>query len=127
VEIRTVLVADDDPAVRRIAELSLARVGGFRVVLAATGAEALAVAARELPDVIVLDVMMGEMDGVATLSALRGHEVTRGIPVVFMTARALDVEVAHLLGLGASGVIRKPFDPMKLPAELRRITGAGSA
>ncbi|MFO0603674.1 MAG: response regulator [Polyangiales bacterium] len=125
-EIRTVLVADDDPAVRRIAELSLARVGGFRVVLAATGPEALDVAARERPDVIVLDVMMGAMDGVATLAALRAREATRGTPVVFMTARALDEEAARLVGVGAAGVIRKPFDPMKLPAELRRLAAGGA-
>jgi CheY-like chemotaxis protein len=125
--IAKVLLVDDEPDLRRIGQLSLERVGRFEVVVAASGAQALEVAARERPDAILLDVMMPELDGPGTFALLRGHERTRDIPVVFMTAKAQAHEVARLRSLGARGVISKPFDPMALPADLRRIVEGGGA
>jgi CheY-like chemotaxis protein len=121
VVIEKVLMVDDEPHVRRVAELSLARVGKWSVFLAASGAEALAAAEREHPDLILLDVMMPGMDGPTTLSALQAHAAVATIPVIFMTAKVQEREVERYLGLGAAGVISKPFDPMLLPAQIRRI------
>ena len=123
VAIEKVLMVDDEPHVRRVAELSLARVGKWTVILAASGPEAIAAARRELPDLILLDVMMPGMDGLSTLSALQASAVLARIPVVFLTAKAQEREIERYLGLGAAGVIRKPFDPMTLPDHLRRIVG----
>lgn len=118
-ELRKVLLVDDDKDIRVIGQMSLADVGGMETVLAGSGEEALAVAAAEQPDVIMLDVMMPGMDGPTTFRRLREEPATASIPVVFMTAKIQRHEVQRYLDLGAIGVIGKPFDPMGLPAELR--------
>lgn len=120
-QIHRVLLVDDEPDIRRIGQLSLERVGGWQVVLASSSAEALATAGRERPDVILLDVMMPVADGPTTLARLREQADTAEIPVIFMTAKVQQHEVQRLLGLGAVGVIPKPFDPMTLPDEVRRV------
>ncbi len=126
-----VLLVDDDEGIRRIGALSLSRVGKLRVRTAATGAEALALARQERPDVILLDVMMPLLDGPGTLAALRAQAETADVPIVFLTAHVLDEELDRLMALGAAGVLAKPFDPMKLPSELRGLldgdAGAGCA
>jgi CheY-like chemotaxis protein len=125
--VRTVLLIDDEPDIRRIGELSLARVGGLTVHLASSGQEGVDAAARVQPDVILLDMMMPLMDGRATLAALKARADTAAIPVVFMTAKAQRQEVELFLALGAAGVITKPFDPMTLPAKVREIVAAGAS
>ncbi|MEM9454449.1 MAG: response regulator [Myxococcota bacterium] len=120
-ELRKVLLVDDDKDIRVIGQMSLADVGGMETVLAGSGEEALAVAAAEQPDVIMLDVMMPGMDGPTTFRRLREEPATASIPVVFMTAKIQRHEVQRYLDLGAIGVIGKPFDPMELPAELREL------
>ena len=90
-------------------------------VLASSGPMALEVAEREQPDVVLLDVMMPGMDGPTTLRRLREQASTAAIPVVFVTAKVQHHEVQRYLDLGAVGVIAKPFDPMKLPDEVRAI------
>ena len=116
-----VLLVDDELDIRTIGRLSLDRIGKFETLVAASAAEALAVATAEHPDVILLDVLMPEMVGLATLAALREDPDLRAIPVVFLTARTHPGEEARYLALGAVGVIRKPFDPMTLPADLLRL------
>jgi CheY-like chemotaxis protein len=118
-----ILVIDDDPDIRRVTGLALSRVGGMDVVLAGSGPEGVASAQAESPDGILLDVTMPEMDGPQTLAALRANPATAPIPVVFLTARDSPVEVERLRGLGASGVLRKPFDPMSLARSVREILG----
>ncbi|WP_309891202.1 response regulator [Archangium sp.] len=119
--IRKVLLVDDEDDIRTIGQLSLSRVGGWQTVLAASGAEAVSKAAAEGPDLILLDVMMPGMDGPTTLGKLRAQEATAKTPVIFMTAKIQKQEVARYLELGAVGVIGKPFDPMTLPAEIKRL------
>src|SRR5690348_12910025 len=121
--IRTVMLVDDEPDIRRIGAISLARVGGWSVVLAASGEEALAHLSRARPDVILLDVMMPGLDGPSTLARLRAA-LAPDVPVIFMTAKVLAHEVERYLELGAAGVITKPFDPLRLPEEVRAIVGA---
>ena len=118
-----VLIIDDEDDIRRIACLSLSRVGKMEVVDASGGPEGVKKAASERPDAILLDVMMPGLDGPATLSALRSNPATAGIPVVFLTAKAMASEIERLLGLGARGVLTKPFDPMSLPQELKSCLG----
>lgn len=116
-----VLLVDDEEDVREIARLSLGRVGGLDVCEASSGPEAVQRAAQEKPDFILLDMMMPGMDGPATLQALRANPGTASIPIVFLTAKALPLEVERLRQLGAAGVITKPFDPMTLAREARRV------
>jgi two-component system, OmpR family, response regulator len=116
-----VLFVDDDDDIRSIGELALVEVGGMPTVLASSGSMALEVAAREQPDVVLLDVMMPGMDGPTTLRRLREQPATAAIPVVFVTAQVRPHEVQRYLELGAIGVIGKPFEPMTLPDELRAL------
>lgn len=120
---RVLVIVDDDPDIREIATLSLEMTQGWKVISAASGAEALEVIARVGPDAVLLDVMMPGQDGPATLKALRAQESTSHVPVVFLTAKAQVREREQLQGLGAAGVLAKPFDPMTLGAELAAALG----
>lgn len=117
-----ILLVDDEPDIRVVAEMSLSMVGGWQVAQASSGPEALAAVEREQPQLILLDVMMPGMDGPETLRALRASGSK--VPVVFMTAKVQTHEVEGYLELGAEGVISKPFDPMSLPGQVRTIAEA---
>lgn len=116
-----ILLVDDEEDVRSIATLSLARVGGMDVRTASGGKEALAIAEAAQPDAILMDRMMPDMDGRTTLLELRKIEAMRDVPVIFLTATALSSDVEELMAIGAVGVIAKPFNPMTLPAQVKRI------
>jgi CheY-like chemotaxis protein len=118
-----ILIIDDEPDIRRIARLSLSRLGGMEVVDAGNGPEGVQKAETERPDAILLDVMMPGMDGPATLAALRANPATAAIPVLFLTAKALRGEVERLRALGAAAVLAKPFDPASLAAQVRDALG----
>jgi len=120
-----VLLVDDEADIRRIAALSLSGVGGMEVAQASGGSEGIRMAREDRPDVILLDMMMPGLDGPATFQALRSHPETSAIPVVFLTAKAMSAEVDRLRGMGARGVLIKPFDPMALPQLLRELLNAG--
>jgi CheY-like chemotaxis protein len=122
--IRKILLVDDAPDSRMIAGLSLKTFGKWNVVTANTGQEALTLAVKEQPDLILLDVMMPGMDGTTALQHLQQQESTTNIPVIFMTAKTQRHEIDRLLSLGARGVIVKPIDPITLPDEIRRLMAA---
>ena len=116
-----VLFIEDDADIRHVAKMALERIGGLDVLACASAEEALKSATQFHPDLVLLDVMMPEMDGPATLAKLRllpGLELT---PVIFMTAKVQPGEIAHLKSLGALEVITKPFDPMLLASRLAEI------
>jgi CheY-like chemotaxis protein len=119
-----VLLVDDDPDIRTIAEISLAKVGGLTTILADGGHEAIRRAAADLPSVILLDMMMPELDGLGTLQLLRSDPATSVIPVIFMTAKIQETDISNYIDAGAIGVIAKPFDPMTLAAEVRELVAA---
>ncbi|ATB41890.1 hypothetical protein CYFUS_007366 [Cystobacter fuscus] len=119
--IHKVLLVDDEDDIRTIGQVSLSRVGGWQTVLASSGADALTKAAAERPDLILLDVMMPGMDGPTTLARLRAQEATAATPVIFMTAKIQKQEMARYLELGAVGVIGKPFNPLTLPADIKKL------
>jgi CheY-like chemotaxis protein len=121
VSIQKIMIVEDDEDIRDICAMSARKIGKWDVVIAASGEEALVMSAIEEPDVILLDVMMPGMDGITTLAKLREQELTSHLPVIFFTARVQEHELRHYLALGAAGVIQKPFDPMTLPDEIRRI------
>lgn len=116
-----ILVIDDEDDLRRIAILSLTRLGHMEVLEAASPSEGLEIARREKPDGILLDVMMPDQDGPELFTLLSADSELKHIPVIFLTANALPAEVARLRALGAAGVLTKPFDPVALPADVRRI------
>jgi CheY-like chemotaxis protein len=119
------LIVDDDEDIRAIAQMSLERIGGWTVVAASSGQQALdlAAAADGPFDAVLLDVMMPGLDGPSTLVRLREGPIDDNVPVVFLTAKIQPADRERLNALGAAGVIAKPFDPMRLPGELAAIVG----
>ena len=115
----TVLVVDDEPAVRRVLAMRL-EVAGYRVVIAEDGEEALAVFAREQPDLVVLDVMMPKLDGFAVCRRLRAESA---VPIIFLSALDAISEKVAGLDLGADDYLSKPFSPKELEARINRILG----
>lgn len=118
-KLQRVMCVEDDPDIRMILEFSLRMVGGYEVCLCAGGQAALVQAPLFQPDLVLLDVMMPDMSGPETLAALRQQPGMQGVPVVFITAKAMPEEVEALLHHGATGVIVKPFDPVTLPQDIR--------
>lgn len=119
--VKKILMVEDDPDIRRVAVMALKFKGGFQVVVAADGIEGLAQAAAEKPDVILLDSMMPNMDGPETCKRLKADPALRDIPVIFLTAKSQKKEIEAGLELGAIGYLVKPFDPMTLADELKKI------
>ena len=117
--LQRVMCVEDDPDIRLILDFSLGQVGGLQVLCCDGGRAALAAAPGFGPELILLDVMMPDLSGPETLQALRDLPATRGVPVVFMTAKALPDELAQLLSLGATGLIVKPFNPMSLARDIQ--------
>jgi CheY-like chemotaxis protein len=115
-----ILHVDDEPDIREVVEISLGLDPEFSVRSCSSGSEAIAAAADWGPDLILLDVMMPDMDGPATLAQLRKTPQTSSIPVIFMTARAQTRELERFRALGAEGVISKPFDPLSLANFVRQ-------
>ncbi len=115
-----VLLAEDEPDVQLIARLSLKK-AGFQVVTVGNGIEALARVTEERPDVILLDWMMPDMDGFETCRRLKADPATQPIPVIFLTAKVQESEVAKALALGAAGCIGKPFDALTLGDQVRAV------
>jgi CheY-like chemotaxis protein len=121
-----VLVIDDDPdlgrVVRRVLELE-----GYDVVLSDDGLRGLAAAQRQRPDVIVLDLMMPVMDGYQVLEQLQNDPRTRDIPVVVLSAVALDETRERVEAAGASAFLTKPFEPDQLSRALSSVIGTEPA
>ena len=122
-----VLIADDDPAMLKIAAFSLSKKGGHTVVCAADGAQAVALAEADPPDLILLDGMMPVLDGPGALLKLRKNDRTKGIPVIFLSA-ASDPEALKLFrSLRPAGIIAKPFNPLTLPDLVLKILSESPA
>ncbi len=118
---RRVLVIDDDAQIRAVVTASLG-LAGWEVLVARGGAEGIALAAAERPDAILLDVMMPDVDGPATLDALHSGPATSSIPVIMLTASAGRTEAAAF-DHPVVGVIPKPFDIMGLPSAIAAALG----
>ena len=117
------LVVDDDESVREVTVIALEAVAGWQVVSAGGGREAFELAAQHDFDVIVLDLMMPDMDGITTFSHLQQIERCAGVPVVLLTAKAQVGAAQPWDGIDIAGVISKPFDPMTLSGEVAAMVG----
>jgi diguanylate cyclase (GGDEF)-like protein len=113
-----ILVVDDDDALRAIISTNLT-LAGFRVIGAPDGPSALTVLDENLPDVVVLDVMLPMMDGFATLGKIRRHATASHVPVIVLTGRGDTTEPVKSLEAGADDFIAKPFSPQEMLARVR--------
>jgi two-component system phosphate regulon response regulator PhoB len=125
-----ILVVDDEPDIVALVVYHLAK-AGYRVSSAAAGPDALQMARRERPSLIVLDLMLPGMSGFEILEELRADDNTRGIAVLMLTARKEEPDRIKGLSLGADDYLTKPFSPQELVlrvgAILRRIGAAPTA
>ena len=117
-----VLIADDDDDIRSLVIFRLER-SGYRTVVARDGDEALSLALERRPALAVLDVMMPKLDGYEVTRRLRSEDATRAMPVILLTARVQDADVARGFESGADDYIRKPFSPQELCARVQAILG----
>ena len=115
-----ILVVDDEPIVHRLLQHHLER-AGYEMIGATNGREALEMANAESPQVIVMDIMMAEMDGITALRCLKKEEGTKSIPVIMITANSHYVTQQESEAAGASLFLTKPFSPVKLINEIRRL------
>ena len=114
------LVVDDDRVIQQLVEVNL-ELEGHDIATAGNGEEALAKAVEFNPDVIVLDVMMPKMDGREVCRRLKADPRTADIPVVFLSARAQEMDVNSGLDIGAAAYLTKPFDPADLLETIDRV------
>lgn len=119
-----VLVIDDEPDVRWLIRMSLER-AGHEVIDAEDGLRGIALAQKQHPEIIVLDLMMPVMDGYGVLAELAKDPRTARVPVVVLSARAIPDEAERAVGAGARRFLEKPFDPELLAAELDDLLDAG--
>jgi CheY-like chemotaxis protein len=120
-ELRKVMLVEDDPDIAVLAEIALKDIGGLEFAHFSSGAEALARVEGLKPDLVILDYRMPDMNGRQVLEALRANERTRDIPALFMTASLMPKHIQSLIDLGALAVLPKPFDPLTLADEVRRV------
>lgn len=121
------LIIDDDPTVRMLAELVLGSIGGMAVVTANSGAEGIERARAARPEVVLLDFVLPDMDGLAVLSALRSDPALAATCVIICSARH-DAELEEAVHrAGACGVIPKPFEPATLIEQIRALRAARDA
>lgn len=117
------LVVDDAPDIRLLSDMVLS-MAGFSVTAASSGSEALALLARgELPDIVLLDVQMPEVDGWETLARLRADARTADLPVVLCTVKGLPEDTLRGWSLGCDGYLGKPFDIGGLVDEMHAVLG----
>jgi len=120
-QLKKIMLVEDDPDIQLITRLSLEVGGDYEVRVCASGAEAVQSAAAYAPDLILLDMMMPGMDGLATMDALRKLPGLAATPMVFFTANTQQQVRQNLLGRGALGVIIKPVEPSALVAQIRAL------
>jgi DNA-binding response OmpR family regulator len=121
-----VLVADDEERILDFLDTALT-VEGHEVIRATNGEDVLRLAAEQRPDVILLDVMMPVMDGLATARVLRQHETLSDVPIIMLTALARDQDFWRGWQAGVDSYLTKPFELEALHAEIARVgvlTGA---
>ena len=112
---------EDDEDIQRIVRLSLERLGKMTVEVVGDPMLAIEAMKRFGPDLVLLDWMMPGMDGPTLFRAMRENPETAALPVIFITAKATQLEIGELTALGAAGAISKPFNPKELPDQLREI------
>jgi len=120
---KRILVIDDEANVRIVVQTCLETLGGWEVLLAASGQEGLLLAQTERPDAILLDVMMPGMDGVAFVRGLQANPELQAIPVIFLTAKAELTQPRQFQALGVRGAIAKPFNPLTLHDQIATCLG----
>ena len=115
-----VLIVDDDPDILRLVTYNMGQ-AGFEVLTAATGRKALELVHKQPPDLIVLDIMLPDVDGMEVCRILRQQDSTRRIPIIMLTARGEEIDRVVGFELGADDYVSKPFSPRELVLRVKSI------
>ena len=120
---KKILIIDDDDDVREATQICLEVIDDWVVLTASSGREGLIEAIDRQPDLILLDVMMPDMDGLQTFTELQANSVTRSIPVILLTAKAQPAELRSFTELEVSDIVTKPYDPFDLSDRIAKVLG----
>ena len=115
---KRILVIDNEHYIQEVAQICLETTVGWEVLTASSGREGLLKAQSEQPDAILLDVMMPDMDGVATFEKLQDNPATQHIPVILLTAKIQASDRRRYAELGIKATIAKPFNPLELASQV---------
>jgi len=116
----TILVVDDDPVILQLLQVNF-EMEGFVVLCASGGADGVARARADHPDVVVSDVMMPRMSGLELIAELNAHPGTAGIPILLLTAKAQQADIGAGIDAGADDYVTKPFEPLDLVERVNRL------
>ncbi|HAX75435.1 MAG TPA: two-component system response regulator [Cyanobacteria bacterium UBA11372] len=120
---KRILVIDNEEYIREVAQICLETVANWTVITAGSGSEGLIVAETEQPDAILLDVMMPDMDGIATFEKLKANPLTENIPVILLTAKVQASDRRRYAEMGLKAAIAKPFNPLQLASQVSEALG----
>src|SRR5262245_61780067 len=115
-----VLIVDDDPDIQRLVSYNLIQ-AGFQVMGAETGSAALDAVEKRPPDLIILDIMLPDLDGLEVCRAVRQRDSWRQIPIIMLTARTQELDRVVGFELGADDYVQKPFSPRELVLRVKSI------
>ncbi len=115
---KRILVIDDEQYIQEVAKICLETVAGWEVMTASSGKEGIIQAEAYQPDVILLDVMMPDMDGITTFERLQANPATKGIPVILLTAKIQAADRRRYAQIGMITAIAKPFNPLELAGQV---------
>jgi two-component system, OmpR family, alkaline phosphatase synthesis response regulator PhoP len=121
--LRRILLIDDEEDIREVLQTCLEMIGGWEVFSAFSGHVGIEMAKAKQPDAILLDVMMPDIDGPSTLRLLQAEPTTKNIPVIMLTAKAQAAEQSYFANLKVYGVLKKPFDPLRITEQIQKILG----
>ena len=117
-----ILIIEDNPKNLKLAR-DVLNYNGFRTIEAENATDGIALAESQLPAVILMDIQLPDMDGVSALKRLRSQTATATIPVVALTAFAMDADRERLLAAGFDGYLVKPIDIKRFPQQVRDFCG----
>ncbi|NSL18909.1 response regulator [Tatlockia micdadei] len=120
-ELQKIIYAEDEEDIRTVAQIALEDIGSYTVRYCLNGYEVLEAIKDFQPDLLLLDVMMPRMDGPSALRQIKQMPHMAEIPAIFMTAKIQPQEIKEYRDLGAIDVINKPFDPITLADDIRRM------
>ncbi|MFQ4141599.1 response regulator [Chlorogloeopsis sp. ULAP02] len=120
---KKILVVDNEEYIQEVAKICLETVAGWEVLTASSGKEGITKAETFQPDAILLDVMMPDMDGLATFEKLQNNPATKSIPVILLTAKIQASDRRRYAQLGMTAAIAKPFNPLELAPQVASALG----
>lgn len=121
--VKKILVVDNEEYIQEVTKICLETVAGWEVLTAGSGQEGIVKAEAYQPDVILLDVMMPDMDGLTTFKQLQANQATQNIPVILLTAKIQASDRRCYAQKGMRAAIAKPFNPLELAGQVATVLG----